>query len=87
MTYLMALLHSLIDNLKIKNRCHQRAGVTLNPQYLRYQAGLAITWLLGCSLASCQPILYYSSFLLPQPGQAHLKNEMLLELSESVRES
>ena len=87
MAYLMALLHSLVVGLKIKNRCYQRACVILKPQYLRYQAALTITCLLGRSLTSCQPIPYYSSSLLPQPGQAHLRKEMLLEVSEPVRKS
>jgi hypothetical protein len=34
MTCLMALLHSLVDGLRIENSCHQREGVTLRPQYL-----------------------------------------------------
>ena len=29
MTYLMAPLHSLVDDLRIKNECHEREGVTL----------------------------------------------------------
>ena len=30
----MSLLHSLIDGLRVLNRCRQREGVTLRPQYL-----------------------------------------------------
>jgi hypothetical protein len=30
----MALLHSLVDDLMIQNRCHQRKGVTLRSQHL-----------------------------------------------------
>ena len=31
----MAPLHSLVDGLSIKNRCRQKEGVTLRPQYLK----------------------------------------------------
>ena len=31
----MTLLHSLVDGLKIKKRCHQKEGVTLRPPYLK----------------------------------------------------
>ena len=30
----MASLHSLVDNLKFLNRCHQKEGVTSKPHYL-----------------------------------------------------
>ena len=33
-TYLMALLHSLVDGLEMKNRCRQKEGVTLRHCYL-----------------------------------------------------
>ena len=33
----MAPMHSLVDNLRIKNKCHQREGFTLRPQYLMHQ--------------------------------------------------
>ena len=37
MTYLMALLHSLVDGLRFLNkRCHEREGVTLRPWYLSF---------------------------------------------------
>ena len=34
MTYLMVPLHSLVNGLRMKNRCRQEEGVTLRPQYL-----------------------------------------------------
>ena len=34
----MAPLHSLVNNLRMENRCHQREGVTLRPWYLRWHA-------------------------------------------------
>jgi hypothetical protein len=33
----MALLHSLVDNLQMKNSCHQKEGVTLRHCYLTCQ--------------------------------------------------
>ena len=41
MSYLEALLHSLVDGLRIQHRCYQKEGVTLRPQHLRAQT----TWL------------------------------------------
>ena len=40
MTYSMASLHSLVHGLKIKNRCHQKEGDALRPQYLRHKEAL-----------------------------------------------
>ena len=33
MSYSMAPLNALVDGLRMKNRCHQKEGVTLTPQY------------------------------------------------------
>jgi hypothetical protein len=35
MTSSMAPLHSLVDILRIQNRCHQKGGVTSRPRHLR----------------------------------------------------
>ena len=32
---MMAPLHSLVDDLRMKNRCHQKEGVTLTSQCLQ----------------------------------------------------
>ena len=32
----MTPLHSLVDGLRIKNKCHQREDVTLRPWYLSH---------------------------------------------------
>lgn len=31
----MTLLHSHVNGLKIKNRCHQKEDVTLTPYYIK----------------------------------------------------
>ena len=50
MTYLMVLLHSLVECLKIKNRCHRRKNITLKPFVTtlmfpqRILVGLCLDW-------------------------------------------
>ena len=34
MTYLMPPLHSLVDNLRMRNRCRQKEGVTLSLNFV-----------------------------------------------------
>ena len=54
MAYLMAPLHSLVDGLRIKNRCHQKEGDALRPRYLNL--------LYVCSwLGGYMPITYNTS--------------------------
>ena len=38
MTTSMTPLHSLVEGLRIKNKCHQKEGVTLRSHYLMLRA-------------------------------------------------
>ena len=63
-TYSMAPVHSLVDDLRIKNRCHQKESDALRPQYLihhqsenshalnSHKGPLQICWLLSLEWVS-----------------------------------